>query len=674
MKLVRAVISIVIFTQVAAFAQDVSLYDEPGIIGSVDTSTVIYSWTLDRCYIDLERVEVDTNLETFQVRNPALQNYTTVSTLGNYSLPTISNLFTERERDQEFILVNTYYPFMKHFWNTTYINTRKPFTNLTYLSGGSGLNKEELLDAFHSQNISGILNAGFHLTTSRALGQYRFQKTKNNSFKLFSSYSGSTYSYHFNININKIIADENGGIYDDASITDTVYAYTKDIPTLFGGVDNPPTHNPDAYREIRNINTFMIHELALRSAGLQSDSIDKRRFSFFNPALAYIFYLDRTINLFNDKDPSAGYQGGLYRDILINENTTMDSLYYWKLYNGLRIKFQGRQQNRYFIDYAYDLMHYSMVIPSMNPEADTLLRHWFISQEIKLPSINYNNNIYNSHISSGFSRIFANRIEMDLFGRYYLSGYRKGDLHLSGNLKFFLSRSRTGNHLNIGAVNEIKTPDFLYTHYASNNFIWTNNFKRTVLNHLSIILSISSKKFEFKGDYYLLRDFIFLNRDALPEQYHNNLSVLVISLARRFDFWKVTTDNILAFQKVSNGSVLGLPEMVANSSTYLTHLFNFRTTGGKLLTMIGFDLKYNTKYYADAYMPPLASFYRQNEKKLGNYPYFDVFLNIQLKRLRFFLKLDHVNSGWIDRNYFTVLHYPMNERSLKFGLSWTFYD
>jgi len=103
-------------------------------------------------------------------------------------------------------------------------------------------------------------------------------------------------------------------------------------------------------------------------------------------------------------------------------------------------------------------------------------------------------------------------------------------------------------------------------------------------------------------------------------------------------------------------------------------MINFRATGGKLLTMIGFDLFFNTKYYADAYMPSLASFHRQNEKQLGNYPYFDAFLNIQLKRFRFFLKVEHLNAGWIDKNYFSVLHYPRNGRDLKFGLSWTFYD
>lgn len=644
-------------------------------MAQMDTSSVVYSWKLDQHFVNQERVEVDTNLEMFQMQNPALQKYTSVSTLGNYSLPTISNIFTERERNHEFILVNSYYPYMKHFYDAAYINTHKPFTILTYLNGGTSQNKEELLDAFHTQNISEILNAGFRLTTSRALGQYRFQKTKNNSLQLFSSYSGNTYSYHFNLNVNKIIADENGGVSDDALITDTVYSHTKDIPTLFEGIDNPPTHEPDVYREIRNINAFMIHELSLRNLFEKTDTSRKRRFNFFNPKLAYIFSLNRTINLFNDNDPLVGSENGLYNNILINDDFTADSFYFWKMHNGIRLKFQGKQQNNYFIDYAYEYIHYTMAVPSENPENDTLLSNWWlITQEIKLPSIRYNSNIYNSYIASGLSTVFANLLEMDLYGKLYLSGYRRGDFTLSGDLKFFFKRHEKGDNLNISAINELKTPDFIYTHYASNNFIWTRNFKQTILNRLSIKLNILSKKFEFQGDYYFIRDIIFLNGDALPEQYHNNLSVLVVSLTKRFDFWKIASTSRLVYQKVNHESVLSLPDIIAINSTYLTHLFNFKMTGGKLLTMIGFDLKYNSQYYADAYMPPLASFYRQNEKKLGNYPYLDVFLNVKLKRFRFFLKYDHLNSGWINRNYFTVLHYPMDERSLKFGISWTFYD
>jgi hypothetical protein len=73
-------------------------------------------------------------------------------------------------------------------------------------------------------------------------------------------------------------------------------------------------------------------------------------------------------------------------------------------------------------------------------------------------------------------------------------------------------------------------------------------------------------------------------------------------------------------------------------------------------------------------MPASGMFYHQDIREIGNYPYFDAFLTAKLKRTRFFVKYDHVNSGFMGKNYFNVLHYPMPGGTFRWGLSWTFYD
>jgi hypothetical protein len=647
----------------------------PALINAqIDTNTVVFSWKLDEYFANHIRVVVDTSLENYQNQNPIFRNYTSVATLGNYGQPSISQVFAERDHNQEFLLINPFYPFMQRFATTRYFNTRKPFTKVSYFKGGSSQNKEEILDAFHSQNLTKTLNVGMHYITVGSMGQYRFQKVKNNSFNLFSSLSGSVYSYHASFNLNKIIADENGGILNDSSITDPTYQFTKDIPTLFGGKDNPPTHEPDVYTEVRNMNLFTLQEIAFRGNRTKPDSgIATKKLRIFYPKLVYIFYFNRVNRLFKDKIPSVGLNSGLYPAIHIDDQLTADSLLYWKMFNSARLQFQGKKSNHYFIDYSFELMQYSMLVPSSTP-SDSLSEHWFISENIKLPEISVISRNFNSYVSTGFNKVFLNHVELNLFGRYYLSGYRNTDFSFSGDLKLFTGKAGKQNSLMFRAVNELTTPDFLYTHYTSNNFMWTRNFSKTSINNLSLNLTVLSKKFDIQGDYFLLHNMIYFNEQALPEQYHKSLSLLSLSASKRFDFWKVSSTSKLVYQKTDNQKILGLPAWVLYNSTFLTLPVNFRTTGGKLLTMLGFDLFYNSKFYADAYMPSLTSFYRQSKKQQGNYPYFDPFLNVQLKRLRFYLKFEHVNSGWIDKNYFSVLHYPRNERNLKFGLSWTFYD
>jgi hypothetical protein len=644
------------------------------VFSQIDTNIVVYSWQLDHSLANRIRVDVDTTLNNFQVYNPIFRNFTAVQTLGNYGQPAQSIIFTERPIDQEFLVINNFMPFMKLFHNTRYINSRKPFTKLSYIKGGASQTKEEIFDVFHSQNLTKTLNFGFHYTTVGALGQYKLQKVKNNSFNMFSSLSGKLYSYHFSVNFNKIIADENGGLLHDTLLTEPTYVSTKDIPTLFSGTESSIRHLPDVVTNIKNLNILAVQELSFRSKPKPTDSIAVRKTSIFYPKLVYIFSLNRTVREFTDKNTAIGLESGLYSNAFVSDSVTNDSLVNWKIANSIRLQFQGRRNNHYFLYYSYELMKYTMAAQSENPVNDSVERIVYFHQPFSLPGISYSSNLYNSFVSSGFSKIFADRLDVNFYGRYYITGYQSGDFTLSADLKMILGNTSRPVTFLARGITQSRSPDFLYAHYASNNFIWTRNFARTTSNHLSTNFSISSKKFDVKGDYYLLSNVIYLDDNAFPAQYHNALSVLVLSAAKQFDFWKISSINKLIYQKSENENVLDLPELAFYNSTYLTHLFNFKATGGKLLLMLGFDLFYNTKYYADAYMPALNSFYRQNVRQLGNYPFFDVFMNLQLKRFRFFVKVEHVNEGWLDENYFSAPQYPRNGRDLKFGLSWTFYD
>jgi hypothetical protein len=646
-------------------------------IGQIDTTTVVYSWKLDESYANRLRVDVDTMLNGIQLYNPIFGKYTAAQTQGNYSQPAQSLVYNERPENEEFLLINGFYPYMKRFQNNFYINARKPFTKLSYIKGGNNLSKEEIFEAFHSQNLTKNLNFGLHYTTIGSLGQYKFQRVKNNSFRFFSSYTAKFYGYHFNINYNKIIADENGGILSDRYITDTTFSFSKEIPTLFGGTESSTKHDPDVYTEIKNLNILAVQELSLRTGYRNDSSHFARKAKIFYPKLVYIFSLNRTTRLFTDKKPSVGLDNGLYSHAFISKEFTSDSMLNWKIVNAIRLQFQGKKNNHYFIDYAYEMMKYSMSARNTLEAQDTINYH-FISEVFSLPGLTYKSNLYSTFVSSGFSKIFGGRFDVNFYGRYYLSGYYSGDFMVSGDMKLIFGKLERPFTFYAKGVTQLKSPDYVYSHYASNNFIWTRNFGKTTSNHLSTNLSLSSKKFVIQGDYYLLSGLIYMNDNALPDQYNNALSIVSLSAAKQFDFWKITSINKWVYQKSENENVLDLPELSFFNSTYLTHMFNFKATGGKLLTMFGFDLFYNTKYYADAYMPSLTSYYRQNEQLSGNYPFMDVFLNVQLKRFRLFIKVDHLNEGWLSKafknDYFSSIHYPRNGRDLKFGLSWTFYD
>ena len=57
---------------------------------------------------------------------------------------------------------------------------------------------------------------------------------------------------------------------------------------------------------------------------------------------------------------------------------------------------------------------------------------------------------------------------------------------------------------------------------------------------------------------------------------------------------------------------------------------------------------------------------------IGNYPIVNVYANFHLQHTRFFIMMSHVNSS--DGNYFLTPHYPLNDRILRFGVSWNFFN
>lgn len=94
-----------------------------------------------------------------------------------------------------------------------------------------------------------------------------------------------------------------------------------------------------------------------------------------------------------------------------------------------------------------------------------------------------------------------------------------------------------------------------------------------------------------------------------------------------------------------------------------------------LKVQIGLDVRYHTAYYADAYQPYGGYFYRQNETKIGNYIWGDVFINLQVKRATIYAKVGHLNAVWeTSPNYFLLPHYPGQKLGLIYGVVWRFFD
>ena len=148
--------------------------------------------------------------------------------------------------------------------------------------------------------------------------------------------------------------------------------------------------------------------------------------------------------------------------------------------------------------------------------------------------------------------------------------------------------------------------------------------------------------------------------------------MLEAMLNQNFKLGILNWENELAYTTSSNKEVLPLPTFSAYSNLYL----HFKIA--KVLTVrFGGDVRFFTKYYAPTYSPIIGQFALQDKStqtEIGAYPIVNVYANMHLKHTRFYIMATHVNKSSNGGNYFLVPHYPINPLTIKFGLSWNFFN
>jgi len=257
----------------------------------------------------------------------------------------------------------------------------------------------------------------------------------------------------------------------------------------------------------------------------------------------------------------------------------------------------------------------------------------------------------------------------DALAKICISGEDLGNFELKGNLN---TTFRLFNHpVCLSANGQIKNlhPDYFLEHYYSNNFSWDNIFRNEYKTFVQGSLSIPALGFDAQAGVENMTNFVYFNNKALPAQYSGNIQVLSLKWKQHLGHGLLNWDNVAIYQLSSNQEILPVPDVSVYSNLYLKFLVS------KVMTShVGIDCRYNTSYYAPAYMPATGQFYTQQDNRIGNYPFMNVYGNFHLKSMRFFVMYSHLSRLFANPEYFSAPNYPMNPAILKVGLSWNFYD
>ncbi|MEL0183058.1 MAG: putative porin, partial [Bacteroidota bacterium] len=140
---------------------------------------------------------------------------------------------------------------------------------------------------------------------------------------------------------------------------------------------------------------------------------------------------------------------------------------------------------------------------------------------------------------------------------------------------------------------------------------------------------------------------------------------------KEFRFGKFALDNSLVYQNVNQTNrILNLPEFLTRNTFYYSNDV-FKKA---MYLQTGITFKYFSKYYSNEYNPLISAFHIQTDKKIGNFPLIDLFLNARIQRTRIYFKAEHFNSKLTGNNFYSSPSYPYRDFIIRFGLVWNFFN
>ncbi len=576
-------------------------------------------------YFTANQFEFEDSIQTINYTLTGFQNYLFKNHLGNSGLA-YNDIICQNNFDSNGFKYskNNYQNYFFFPQKIKFYKTRTPYTDLFYVLGSK---KEQIFKMTFSYNVNKNWNITAEFNRVRSDGFYTRQNTNDNFIVVSSNFKSKNNKYYFLASFiyNGIKNAENGGMVDDTIVSSNTVNLLK------------------ANRS--NINKSVFFK---QYFNFGRKSVDTSKLAVIIPEnrLILISLLEQNTLVFQDISGNSGYYSNTYYDSL----KTYDSTANYKIENELVWKRLNNNKYRGLKDIlGYGISIKDQFIAIKQNQIDTLF-----------------NNIA---VGVNFFNIYTkNKFWWDISSKYFLTGYNKSNYLVNTSIKKCVRDSLST--LILKAEIKSQSPDFIYNYYSSNHFEWDNNFKQTKIAHLGIYFLEQKHNFSVGVDFSNYTNLLYFDYKGLAKQNVGTTSVMSVFLKKNFKFYNWNLNNKINYQYMPGLTALRVPEYVLEHSLF----YSFQPFKRVMKMQIGASLFYFPEYFANAYNPSTAQFYLQHDKKYGNYPFIDFFINAQIKTVRIFFKIDHINSGLMEGDYTLTPHYPMNTRAFKLGISWKFFD
>lgn len=514
--------------------------------------------------------------------------------------------------------------------NVEFMHTYYPITLVKAVIGSK---KEQLIELLHSQQIIPTVNVGFKINGLRTAGYYNKQQANTVAFQAFTSYiaKNGRYRSFFSYNYNRIVAQLNGGLMPDSSLS---YAYEsltdKALIPVYLNNASHQIYGSDVYtkqifgldKKLKKAELNVIND---SSASLNKIAIYARYNEYFR------HYQDQ----FTDSTyyPNYYITQQAYKDKIRAQKTDV----FLSLFNTIA----GNAVTHYW---GYEL---KMGVENLDVTLIDYKKNYFSTFASLVLAKNFN--------------MFSTKVSM----KYFINGYNTNNYQAVFTIQS-PNNKKIKWTLNAGS-NSVNT-DVINNYYTSNNFYWNNaNFKainQTFINGKLFQKSLGNLFIQ----YNVISNYVFLDSLAMPNKIGNSTSLFQVKYFKIFK-WKALhlAPEVLFQLDGSKEQYLGLPKYYTKTSLY----FEQRIFKKHLWFQIGMDVFWLNSYKPYTYMAATNQFFYQNKFTTGNMPLADFFLAFKINTVQAFLRLEQL-STIANEPYFFSPYYAMPGFTFKLGINWMF--
>ena len=170
-------------------------------------------------------------------------------------------------------------------------------------------------------------------------------------------------------------------------------------------------------------------------------------------------------------------------------------------------------------------------------------------------------------------------------------------------------------------------------------------------------------------DFFKIDNYTYFNSDSQPQQSLSSLNISQIGGESTLTYGKFNMNGKVLFQKaLSNQELLPMPDFIGRLNLF------YQTKAFKNAAEIqaGVKVYYFTKFASREYSPILNEYILPGAGaySIGGQPIADVYFNMRVKRMYFYIEAQHLNETFMQNKSFTSPYYPIYDFRLNLGIVW----